>query len=953
MNNSYANYSIVLHAGTNDGTHMNLVHQQAIEQALHPVAEAAGSLLASGGTALDAVQFAVRALEDCPLFNAGKGSSLTVEGTHELEAAIADGASQAYGAVACLKETKNPIDAARAVLESKHHVFLVGVAADEFARKSRLEMVPNDYFTTDMRRSHWELRKGESNTTVVQAGDLDTVGAVALDSHGHLAAAASTGGMTGKLEGRLGDAAIMGAGLFVNDKVAVVGSGVGEDILRHSVAINTAIRQESMSLDQAVRKTVLDMAEKCGQPCGIVALNSTGTVSIHSSGRLFSVASCSSTIPARASVLEGTIPLFPQHIFFRDHAVTAGLSRYPITHGQVIVTVNEGKPLTSLIFPSFLTVMMTVRHLSSGICAATAALRCGLATDGDGTLSVIPLHGLTGKWDAIIHDIEEFHETYPGFITSKNGPKMADSVLDGMQARICKISKLPKEYNKQFFGDAADQNLFARIIRGELQQWRVWEDNRHVAFLTPFGSSPGFTVLVPRQHLSSDIFQLEDNDYQDMIDAAYKVAQILKLALGCERCGMIFEGFEIDYAHIKLVPVLHESGIVPSPTEFFHEYPGFLTTQRGPRKTNFEELSKMKVQMACVPKSKGRTTAPKSWRNPLTHSIQALQNPWYRAIFALQDTLFQSSIDYFSREIGYKYMLLPATSDCISSPMGLGSDSQPVAVPLFGRNTYLVDSMQFALEYALRLEDELQGSYYIGTSFRGEDPDSTHLNQFYHVECELLGLLDDAISVAEHYIWTLTSRLLKQHRDIIEEIAGTTSHIDALLHSLKLHGNRLPRITLSDALSLPEMRESTWEYIMPGEPEKGRRVTRKGERLIVQKFGCPIWLIEPDHLSVPFYQAYAGNDNGKALCADLLFSNGEVLGLGQRHRSASQVMDALNHHQVPPESYAWYADIREYKALQTTGWGMGTERFLCWILQHDDIRDIPIIPRLKGEMFFP
>ena len=113
-----------------------------------------------------------------------------------------------------------------------------------------------------------------------------------------------------------------------------------------------------------------------------------------------------------------------------------------------------------------------------------------------------------------------------------------------------------------------------------------------------------------------------------------------------------------------------------------------------------------------------------------------------------------------------------------------------------------------------------------------------------------------------------------------------------------------------------------------------------------------------DHLSVPFYQAFASNTNhGRALCADLLFGPGEILGLGQRHRSHGEVKEALKMHEVPQDKYEWYLDIRDEekggKCLQTAGWGMGLERYLAWIMKHDDIRDIAIIPRMKGMKFAP
>ena len=130
------------------------------------------------------------------------------------------------------------------------------------------------------------------------------------------------------------------------------------------------------------------------------------------------------------------------------------------------------------------------------------------------------------------------------------------------------------------------------------------------------------------------------------------------------------------------------------------------------------------------------------------------------------------------------------------------------------------------------------------------------------------------------------------------------------------------------------------------------------ERILIEKFGGAFWLTEMDHMSVPFYQAFVPNTNqSKALCADLLFGPGEVLGLGQRHADFESVREALKMHQAPEEPYKWYVDMRDSKAgrfaLQTSGWESSMERFLAWILQHDDIRDMAIISRLKGMKFEP
>ncbi|KAL9612628.1 MAG: hypothetical protein Q9167_002798 [Letrouitia subvulpina] len=242
--------------------------------------------------------------------------------------------------------------------------------------------------------------------------------------------------------------------------------------------------------------------------------------------------------------------------------------------------------------------------------------------------------------------------------------------------------------------------------------------------------------------------------------------------------------------------------------------------------------------------------------------------------------------------------------------MGLGSDSQPVHVAISGHNTYFVDSMQCALKYALRVEQGLKGTYYIGSSFRGENPDDMHLNQFYHAECEMLGTLTDAIDVAKRYIIAVTRSLLNKHIDTIRAVAGTTSHVDFILSLANKNPRHFPRITLSDAFSLKEIMDTTdtWQYVVPSDHSKGRVLTRVGERVLIERFGGIVWLTEMlmDHLSVPFYQAFVPDtDRAKALCADLLLGFGETLGHGQRHARAEELRMALEMHKVPMEKYEW------------------------------------------------
>lgn len=334
--------------------------------------------------------------------------------------------------------------------------------------------------------------------------------------------------------------------------------------------------------------------------------------------------------------------------------------------------------------------------------------------------------------------------------------------------------------------------------------------------------------------------------------------------------------------------------------------------------------------------------------------MERLSSSWCKDILEIQCFLFQETCDFF-RGISYSYTLLPVTTGSVSSPMGKGSDSLPVQVNLLGEEVYLADSMQFNLEFALRLVDR-PGTYYVSNSFRGEDPDSTHLTQFFHVECEVRGDMGKAMQVAEAYLWHLVEKIMTQPkmRQVVEKNAGGLHHVERLLSQLQDAGTFL-KVTLDEARTVLELAkgherlEVFVELVDNQAPQYGHKLTRKGEQKLLDHFGVEaLWVTEMDHLSVPFYQAYDDPLKKKARCADLLMGLGETLGLGERHQHPEDVREALAHHDVAPEAYKWYADMREMCQLQTAGWGLGLERFMCWLLRHDDVRDMHVFPRLKG-----
>ena len=272
-------------------------------EALHAIVRAGQKLLAGGASALDTVTEAVRLFEDCPLFNAGKGAVFTDAGTHELDASLMDGKTLAAGAVTCVRRLPNPVVAARAVMERSGHVLMAGEAAEAFAHGLGLPLVEPEYFYTEFRYRQWERARGVSGTLLdhdasgmamrqtdstrtLSAPDADkcgTVGAVALDAEGNLAAATSTGGMTNKRAGRVGDTPVIGAGCYANNRTAAVsGTGTGEMFIRAVVAYDVSAQMEygGKTLKQAAEHVVFERLPRIGGRGGLIAVDHFGNVAM-------------------------------------------------------------------------------------------------------------------------------------------------------------------------------------------------------------------------------------------------------------------------------------------------------------------------------------------------------------------------------------------------------------------------------------------------------------------------------------------------------------------------------------------------------------------------------------------------------------------------------------------------------------------------------------------------
>ena len=282
---------LVIHggAGTITRSKLTVELEQAYTQVLEQSLTAGYAVLAAGGSSIDAVIAAIVVMEDSPLFNAGKGAVFSNAGRNELDASIMDGSTRMAGAVAAVTTIRNPIRAAHAVMTKSAHVMLIGQGADAFAAEKGLEIVDPSYFYTQFRWN--QLQKAIAEERVLRDHDVDpdtpqpdrdekrgTVGAVALDRQGNLAAGTSTGGLTNKRFGRVGDSAVIGAGTYADNRsVAVSGTGTGEMFIRTAAAFNTAaqIRLQRIPITEAADNTLAEIAA-IGGDGGLIVLDAKG-----------------------------------------------------------------------------------------------------------------------------------------------------------------------------------------------------------------------------------------------------------------------------------------------------------------------------------------------------------------------------------------------------------------------------------------------------------------------------------------------------------------------------------------------------------------------------------------------------------------------------------------------------------------------------------------------------
>jgi beta-aspartyl-peptidase (threonine type) len=274
-------------AGTILRSSMSAEKEKQYTSALREALDIGYNIILQGGAALDAVERAIKSMEDCPLFNAGKGAVYNNAGKHEMDASIMSGRDLSAGAVSLIRNVKNPVSLARAVMEKSEHVFLCGEGAEIFARTVNLPFEPDTYFDTPFRYEQWQAALKEDGTfldhNIATDKKFGTVGAVALDVHGDLAAGTSTGGMTNKKFGRVGDSPIIGAGTYANNNTCAIScTGHGELFIRAVVAydISCLIEYKGLSLAEACNEVVMKKLVAIKGEGGLIAIDRNGNIEL-------------------------------------------------------------------------------------------------------------------------------------------------------------------------------------------------------------------------------------------------------------------------------------------------------------------------------------------------------------------------------------------------------------------------------------------------------------------------------------------------------------------------------------------------------------------------------------------------------------------------------------------------------------------------------------------------
>lgn len=341
---------------------------------------------------------------------------------------------------------------------------------------------------------------------------------------------------------------------------------------------------------------------------------------------------------------------------------------------------------------------------------------------------------------------------------------------------------------------------------------------------------------------------------------------------------------------------------------------------------------------------------------PEAHYLELTKSKYYWALLTLRHCLKASSDQYFGADVGATNIDLFMMTPSVSSPMGPGSDSEAIPIKFGKLTTFLVDSSQFGFEPLLI--NNFDKVYCYLPSMRGEDHDKRHLNQFYHCEAEIRGGLDELIPIIEKYVKILVETL-KSLPNLTEKISAniitTNNAIDTILSA-----DKFPMITFDEAVALLE--KNGYQSLV-NNTEYGRDIDSSGEIILskILGFKTPFWVYGYDRGRVAFYQKPDPKDINKVINADLIFPplfegafGGEIVGCGQRQDNKGEMLESLRIQSISSDPYEWYVNLRELPEYKTTsGFGLGIERFITWVLGHDDIRNSIPYPRLKNVLTLP
>lgn len=342
--------------------------------------------------------------------------------------------------------------------------------------------------------------------------------------------------------------------------------------------------------------------------------------------------------------------------------------------------------------------------------------------------------------------------------------------------------------------------------------------------------------------------------------------------------------------------------------------------------------------------------------DPKIHYLELTRSGYFQALITLRHYIKTASDYYFGVECGAKNIDLFMLTPSISSPMGPGSDSEPIPIKFGKYDSNLVDSSQFGFEPLLL--NGIDKVYCYLPSMRGEKPDKRHLNQFFHCEAEIKSDIEQLIPIIERYNKVLTEALLLMP-NILEKLSLNCERtLNGLNKILEL--KKFPEVTFDDAVNA--LVESGNKNLV-NFTEFGRDISSEGEIKLAEifNFESPFWVRNYDRDRVAFYQKPDPKNLERVINADLIFPpmiegsfGGEIVGCGQRQDNVEEMLDSLSRQNINPEPYEWYINLRKLPNYQiTSGFGLGIERFITWSLCRDDIKDAIPYPRLKDVQTYP